>query len=99
MISGAARAGHGDATPCGRITYDPHPTERKDVTMIYHLHLTEKEQTTLALALLSLELETDDLMKEAMRKPDQYTNDLLALYRHRKDNINALRKKVEAARG
>lgn len=30
MISGAARAGHGDATRCGRITYDPHPTERKD---------------------------------------------------------------------
>lgn len=99
MISGAARAGHGDATPCGRITDDPHPTERKEATMIYHLHLTEKEQTTLALALLSLELETDDLMKEAMRKPDQYTNDLLTLYRHRKDDINALRKKVEAARG
>lgn len=99
MISGAARTGHGDATRCGRITYDPHPTERKDDTMIYHLHLTEKEQTTLALALLSLELETDDLMKEAMRKPDQYTNDLLTLYRHRKDDINALRKKVEAARG
>lgn len=67
--------------------------------MIYHLHLTEKEQTTLALALLSLELETDELMKETMRKPDKYTNDLLALYRHRKDDINALRKKVEAARG
>lgn len=32
MISGAARAGHGDATRCGRITYDPHPTERKDDT-------------------------------------------------------------------
>ena len=99
MISGAARAGHGDATRCGRITYDPHPTERKEATMIYHLHLTEKEQTTLALALLSLELETDELMKETMRKPDQYTNDLLTLYRHRKDDINALRKKVEAARG
>lgn len=67
--------------------------------MIYHLHLTEKEQTTLALALLALEMETDDLMKETMRKPDQYTNDLLTLYRHRKDTINELRKKVEAARG
>lgn len=67
--------------------------------MIYHLHLTEKEQTTLALALLALEMETDDLMKETMRKPDQYTNDLLTLYRHRKDTINALRKKIEAARG
>lgn len=67
--------------------------------MIYHLHLTEKEQTTLALALLALELETDELMKDTMRKPDRYTNDLLALYRHRKDDINALRKKVEAARG
>lgn len=32
MISGAARAGYGDATPCGRITDDPHPTERKDGT-------------------------------------------------------------------
>ena len=30
MISGAARAGHGDATRCGRITYDPHPTEEGD---------------------------------------------------------------------
>ena len=67
--------------------------------MIYHLHLTEKEQTTLALALLALEMETDDLMKETMRKPDQDTNDLLTLYRHRKDDINSLRKKVEAARG
>lgn len=67
--------------------------------MIYHLHLTEKEQTTLALALLALEMETDDLMREAMRKPDQYTNDLLTLYRHRKDDINSLRKKIEAARG
>lgn len=67
--------------------------------MIYHLHLTEKEQTTLALALLAVEMETDDLMRETMRKPDQYTNDLLTLYRHRKDTINELRKKVEAARG
>lgn len=53
----------------------------------------------MSMALLSLELETDELIKETLKAPDQYTNDLLALYRHRKDTINALRKKIEAARG
>lgn len=99
MISGAARAGQGDATPCGRITYDPHTTEREDFTMIYHLHLTEKDTYTMSMALLSLELETDELIKETLKAPDQYTNDLLALYQHRKDDIKAMRKKIEVARG
>ena len=67
--------------------------------MIYHLHLTEKETYTMSMALLSLELETDELIKETLKAPDQYTNELLTLYRHRKDTINELRKKVEAARG
>jgi hypothetical protein len=67
--------------------------------MIYHLHLTEKETYTMSMALLSLELETDELIKETLKVPDQYTNDLLALYRHRKDDIKAMRKKIEVARG
>lgn len=67
--------------------------------MIYHLHLTEKETTSMCMALLALEMETDELIKETLKKPDQYTNDLLALYRHRKDDIKAIRKKIEIARG
>lgn len=67
--------------------------------MIYHLHLTEKETNSMCMALLALEMETDDLIKETLKNPDQYTNDLLALYRHRKDDIKAIRKKIEIARG
>lgn len=67
--------------------------------MTYHLHLTENETYTMSMALLSLELETEELIRETLRAPDQYTNDLLALYRHRKDDINAMRKKIEVARG
>lgn len=67
--------------------------------MIYHLHLTEKETYTLITALLSLELETEELIKETLKNPDQYTNELLAHYRRRKDDIIAVRKKIEVARG
>lgn len=67
--------------------------------MIYHLHLTEKEINSMCMALLALEMETEELIKEALKAPDQYTNDLLALYRHRKDDIIAIRKKIEIARG
>lgn len=67
--------------------------------MTYHLHLTERETYTLSMALLSLELETEELIRETIRAPDQYTNDLLTLYRRRKDDIIAVRKKIEVARG
>lgn len=67
--------------------------------MIYHLHLTEKETNTMCMALLALETETEELIKETLKAPDQYTNDLLALYRHRKDDIKAIRIKIEVARG
>lgn len=88
MISGAARAGHGDATTCGRSPTTHTPPKERKVPMIYHLHLTKDELFAVLESLQCRWSDIWDLEKEALKEPNELTPDIMKIYARRKRDIH-----------